>query len=135
MITEVAEAVMKKFKSCLILKTALAGRLYFQQAPQNVSSPYGVFSINGSTYEELMGGADDNMVTVDLQFNLYSSADDGGQDIASLAEQLDGCFNWQELNADGYRYIKMQRESIADVGFVDEIWQVTVMYSLGIQKE
>lgn len=134
MITEVAEAVMNKYKSCTVLKSALTG-LYFQQAPQDVVSPYGVFYFNGATYEEIMGGPDDNITTVDLQFNLFSSADDGGQDIALLAEQLDDCFNWRELNANGYHYIKMQRETIVDVGFVDEIWQVTIMYSLSIQKE
>ena len=134
MITEVAEAIMNRYKSCLVLKNALTG-LYFQQAPQNAVSPYGVFYFNGATYEEIMGGADDNITTVDLQFNLFSSADDGGQDIAVLAEQLDNCFNWQELHADGYYYIKMQRESIVDVGLVDEVWQVTIMYSLSIAKE
>lgn len=134
MITEVAEAVMDKYKSCTVLKSALTG-LYFQQAPQDAVSPYGVFYFNGATYEEIMGGANDNITTVDLQFNLFSSADDGGQDIALLAEQLDNCFNWQELNADGYHFIKMQRETIVDVGFVDEIWQITIMYSLGIAKE
>lgn len=134
MITEVAEAVMKKFKANIVLKNALTG-LYFQQAPQIATSPYGVFYFNGATYEEIMGGADDVMVTADLQFNLFSFADDGGQEIAILAEQLDNCFNWQELYADGYRYIKMQRESIVDVGFVDEVWQITLMYSLSIAKE
>jgi len=133
-ITEVAEAVMKKYKSNLILRNALTG-LYFQQAPQNAISPYGVFYFNGTTYEEIMGDADDVIATVDLQFNLFSSADDGGQDIAILAEQLDNCFNWQELYADGYHHIKMQRETIVDVGFVDEVWQITIMYSLAIQKE
>lgn len=133
MITEVAEAVMDKYKGSA-LKNALTG-LYFQQAPQRVSSPYGVFYFNGATYEEIMGGANDNITTIDLQFNLFSSADDGGQDIATLAEQLDDCFNWQELHADGYHYIKMQRESIIDVGFVDEIWQIVIMYSLSIAKE
>lgn len=134
MITEVAEAVMKKFKANIILKNTLTG-LYFQQAPQIATSPYGVFYFNGATYDEIMGAADDVMVTVDLQFNLFSAAADGGQEIAVLAEQLDNCFNWQELYADGYHYIKMQRESIIDVGFVDEVWQITVMYSMGIQKE
>lgn len=134
MITEVAEAVMNKFKANIVLRNALTG-LYFQQAPQNAVSPYGVFYFNGATYEEIMGGANDNITTVDLQFNLFSSADDGGQEIAVLAEQLDNCFNWQELHADGYYYIKMQRETIVDVGFVDEIWEVVIMYSLSLQKE
>jgi len=134
MITEVAEAVMKKYKGNLILRDVLTG-LYFQQAPQNAVSPYGVFYFNGATYDEIMGGPNDNITTVDLQFNLFSDADDGGQEIAVLAEQLDNCFNWQELYADDYHHIKMQRDTIVDVGFVDEVWQITTMYSMSIQKE
>lgn len=134
MITEITEAIMNKYRANIVLRNALTG-LYFQQAPQDAVSPYGVFYFNGATYEEIMGGANDNMTTVDLQFNLFSAADDGGQDIAVLVEQLNNCFNWQELHADGYHHIKMQRESIVDVGLIDEVWQVTIMYSMSVQKE
>lgn len=135
MIAEVAESITQRFNADSVFKNALSGRLYFQQAPQDATMPYGVFYINGVTQEEIMGTADDNITEVAIQFNLFTDNQDGGAGLASLAKNLTDCFDWQELNVSGWNYIKMQRENMLPVGFVDDVWQVTFDYSLGIQKE
>ena len=125
---------MQKFNGS-IFKNALVGGLYFHQAPQDVESPYGVFYFVGTSYDEYMGGAADAIIEIDLQFSIFSNADDGGSDIALLAERLTDTYDWQQLNVDGYKYIKMQREGMSAIDYTDNVWQAVTNYVLGIVKE
>lgn len=133
MITEIAEAVMLKFNASDLVGS-LTGGLYFQQAAQDVSFPYGVFYFMGATQEEIMGAAMNSIAEIELQFNLFSSLEDGGTQIANISDMLFEVFHWQMLNISDYSYIKMQRESILPLTFIDEVWQSTSMFSLWMQK-
>lgn len=135
MLDLVAESIMQKFNGNSIFKNALSGGLYFQQAPQIVSSPYGVFYFISVTQEEIMGDAFNNITQIDVQFSLFDETDGGGGSITSLAGQLDDCFHWTVLDIDGWNCIKFQREALIDLGFTDEIWQSVTDYNLWIQKE
>lgn len=135
MIKEIAQAVMQKFDASSVLKGQLSGGLYFQLAPQNATFPYGVFYFNGITIEEIMGSATNNITTAELQFNLFSNAADGGEEIAVLTDEFATAFDWQELFVAGWRYIKMQKENVLALGLVDSVWQSVINYSLGLQKE
>ena len=125
---------MQKYKGDMNLSTALTG-LYFQQAPPDVSMPYGVFYFNGATQEEIMGGADNNITQVDIQFNLFTDADDGGGTIAVLVDLLNECYHWKTLLLNGWQCTKFQRVDIMNMAFVDNIWQSTIDYELWMQKE
>jgi hypothetical protein len=135
MMAEVAEAIMQKFEASQSLRTALDGNLFFQQAGQTQTGSYAVFTIEGVTQEEIMGTADDHITDVELQFSVFTDVNDGGMEIASLTDLLTEAFDWTEINVNGFKYIKMQRESVAALGYIDEMWQTVIMYSLGIQKE
>ena len=135
MMPEIAQAIMQKYGSETSLKSALSGGLYFQQAPQNVTAPYGVFYFNGITQDEIMGGADDSIQQIGLQFNIFSEKTDGGTEMSILTDLFCDAYNWQDVYASGWHYIKMQRESILPIGYVDEIWQVTIMFSLWVQRQ
>ncbi len=131
---EIAEAITKKFNSS-IFKNSLTGGLYFQQAPQAPDYPYGVFFFIGASYDEIMGGADDGIVEMAIQFSLFTDAPDGGTTMALLAERCSDTFDWQQLNVDGFDYVKMQRDGMSAVTYTDEIWQTSLNYTLGICKE
>jgi hypothetical protein len=113
----------------------MSGGLFFQQAEQDQTGSYSVFYLNEITQDEIMGGADDNITEVSIQFNIFTDTNDGGQQIALLTTLFTEAFDWKEINVSGYSYIKMQRENILPLGFVDEVWQSTLNYTLGIQKE
>ena len=130
----IAESIIQKFNAHIAFKNAL-GNLYFQQAPQGSTFPYGVFYFNGSTQDEIMGGSDDNITQVDIQFNLFTKTDDGGADISKLVELLRDCYHWQTLNIDGWRNIKTQQVTILNTVYIDNIWKITIDYELWIQKE
>lgn len=133
MIDVVAQAIVEKFNSSN-LRGSLE-YLYFQQAPQGKTFPYGVFYFNGTTQEEIMGSAFNNITSVDIQFNLFTDDDDGGETISKLTELLDETYHWQNLYIDGWTYVKMQRTATLNIAYVDEIWQSSTDYELWIQKE
>jgi len=131
----VGQAIMQRFMSDASLSSAIADRMYFQQAPQDAVSPYCVFSINSITHEEIMGGADDNITSVTLQFSLFSEDNTGGVRMAGLIALLTECFDWNDLVINGWNCVKMQRVSVDPIMFIDEIWQANVLYELWMQKQ
>jgi hypothetical protein len=135
-ITEIAEAIMNKFRGSTTFKSALSGGLYFQQAPQeDVSSPYGVFYIMGVLDEEIFGTADNNLREITVQFSLFNEIDDGGESIGLLVKLLTDLYDWCKLVIDGYSSYKCQREMIGPILYTDEIWQGTIDYAIGMCKE
>ena len=94
-----------------------------------------MFYFNGATHEEIMSNTSiNNIIEVDLQFNIFDNSQDGGMKISEIAAIFDTAFHWADINVEGYSYIKMQRENIQPVMFIDEIWQITINYTLGIQQ-
>ena len=135
MIAQVAQAITQHYNASANLKDVLTGGLYFAQAPQDVSSPYAVFYFIGATHEEIMSSTSiNNIINVELQFNIFATNQDGGLMIASIAEILDETFHWAEIHVDGYSRIKMQRQALLPVMYVDEIWQVSITYELSFQQ-
>jgi len=135
MIAEIAEAIVAKYRQDTDLRQTLTGGLHFQQAEQENTSPYCVFYIVGIDREELMGDADDCITDFSLQFNVFSAAADGGYEIANMSDRVAKCFSWQTVYPSGYRSIWMKPEPTVGPSLVDEIWQCTLNYSLGIQKD
>ncbi len=134
MIAEVAKAITTYFKTSDAYST-VDGRLFFQQAPQDVDFPYAVFYFNGASHEEIMSNTSiNNLIECDIQFNIFDNSQDGGVKIADVAKDFDNAFHWSVINVSGYSYIKMQRENIQPVMYIDEIWQVTINYTLGMQQ-
>lgn len=134
MIAVVAESIMQVFKNSQSLQKDI-GDLYFQQAPQDIDLPYGVFYINGYTQEELMGSSSNNITQFDIQFSLFSDATDGGEQIATMIAALNDAYHWKVLLINGWRCLKMARETVLPLLYIDETWQASIDYSLWIQEE
>ena len=135
MIAQVARAITQHFNKSTTLKDALAGGLFFQQAPQDVSFPYAVFYLLGGSIEEIMDpNLKNSIIDMDLQFNIFTDSQDGGSAIASVSEIFSDAYDWAEIHVDGYSRIKMQRLTPPIVVYVDEIWQVSLNYELSFQS-
>ena len=134
MIAKIAQGITQHFNASANLKDALTGGLYFQQAPQDATFPYAVFYLIGISHEELMGAADNNITDVEIQFNIFEDSQDGGSSIVSAAEILDAAFHWSEIYIEGYNRVKMQRQALLPLSYVDEIWMIPITYELSIQK-
>ncbi len=133
MIVEICEAIMKQYKADVVLKNAFT--MYYEQAPEELTGSYCVFYILGGSRFEIMGGADDCIKNLDVQFNLFSDTADGGETIAILKKFLSTCFDWVTLRVDGYDCIKMEPVSWSALPVMDKIRQITVIYEAGIIKE
>ena len=133
MIVELAEAITQQYKADIVLKNALT--MYYEQAPEESTGDYCTFYILGGSRDEIMGDADDCIKNVDVQFNIFSDATDGGETIAMLKKYLSTCYNWVTLRVDGYGCIKMEPVSWSAMPVRDNIRQITVIYEAGIQKE
>jgi len=134
-IKQVAEGIMTQYNGSQALKRALWSGLWHQQAPETVTISWGVFYIIGVSDEEIAGTADDNLRDVSVQFSLFSETTDGGENIALLVRLLTEAFDWCNFRANGYAVHKCQRDSIGSILYTDEIWQGTVDYTIGMQKE
>lgn len=136
MIIQTAKAIRQKFDSNSNLGSLLSGGLYFQQAPQDVTSPWGVFMIIGVSDEEIMGSsADVNLREMDIQVSLFSEKPDGGEEIGLITELFTEAFDWTDLYVAEYSVYKVQRSLIGPITFIDEIWQSNISYTIGMQKE
>ena len=134
MIKEIAQAIIQHYNASTDLRDVLTG-LYFQQAPQNATSPYAVFYITGISHDELMGvNYTNSIINAEIQFSIFENAQDGGSSLAIAADLLDNAFHWAEIYVDGSSGIKMQRQVILPVMYIDEIWQVSITYELSFQK-
>jgi hypothetical protein len=134
MYEQVAKGIYAKFTGNEALSASLTGGLWFQRARQNPETPYAVYVLSGSNRDEIMGTADDAIINVDVQFNVFSDAVNGGKEIVDLLNDLAGCYDWQTLTIDGYQHIKMQPVNRLPMGYVDEIWQGVANYELSIIK-
>jgi len=96
--------------------------LYFQDAPQSTEPNYAVFYWVHSDIE-----TDSGLEAIEIQFNLYVGAI---SDLGTSVDEFQNTFDWCNLNVPGYNAIKMQRQRTLNVGYVDDIWQITIIYEL-----
>ncbi len=129
MIFETAEAIV-------LMGKALSFSLFYEQAPQKQTGDYGLFFILGGSQDEFMGGRDDNLKLLDVQFNIFSKKDDGGSRIINMKSELSDLFDWtKNLIVDGYDVLKVQPVSFFQVPIQDFYRQFTINYEIELQKE
>ena len=114
--------------------------LYFVQAPQGQTGNWATFNYDGGDGDEIMGDADDVIENAEIRFNLFTDADDNGATIAEMLEKLTNAFDWANLSEDGFTVtshdcIKVQRISTAPVLYIDNIWQVAVIYEISLMAD
>jgi hypothetical protein len=102
LITEAAEAIYQEYLKAPALKAVLPDGFYYEQAPQDTDGRYCVFFILGASTEEIMGGQDDRILYLSVQFNLFSNAADGGSKMADMVERLTRAYDWKVLQIDGF---------------------------------
>ena len=112
------------------MQTALTGGLWFNEAPDTTSYPFGTFDIDGVTRQELMGAATNRIEQAIVRIQVYSDATDGGTTIGLLIDKAVTCFDWATLTITGYTAIKMGGSIIAPIIYTDEIWQGSLLYDV-----
>ncbi len=139
MITELATAIKTFYDSSdgATLRAANTGGLFWQQAPQAVATssnkPYTVYSFVSSSIDESMGGQNDRIERVDVQFSIFSRKDDGGVEIADISDKLMAWLDWNRFSITGsFTIIASERNGIGSIPVIDEIWQTSLFYTIWV---
>lgn len=107
MIETILKGIFDKFSATNDFKTAIGGRLYAYESPQNPTYPYCVFEqISGLQDRDFL----DKLEDVLIQFTLVDSADT----IATIADaetKMFALFDDAALTITGYTHITMDRQS------------------------
>lgn len=130
MITEALTAIMNLYKGAggVTLRAANTGGLWLQEAKDDVTPPYSVCSWIASTTEHEMGGEAYEIATI--QFDVFSEAADGGTEALDIADKLMDLYNNASLSISGHNHLAMLRDGTGAAIFIDDIWQITITYSL-----
>jgi hypothetical protein len=138
MISNIATAIMSKFNEVTAgaaLRTILTGGLWFMEAKDEVTFPYGVFAWNGSNIDEIAGDRTNGIETASITVSLFSKNDDGGVEAFSALQAFISLYDWSDLTFPSGEYTKlaMQRTSASNRGKIDNIWQLDLDYNLWYQ--
>ena len=111
--------------------TAIGGRLYYGEAPQECTKPYAVFfgvaAVPENTFTEEI---DD----ISIQFNCYSglsSAIEAGELLKKCRDLFDGT----ELTVTGNRDIKLSRELSTPAWKNGDAWITSIEFTLFMQED
>lgn len=116
MIETILKGIMDKFSGSTF-STAIGGRLYAYEAPQNPTYPYCVFEqISGIKDRDFL----DKLEDVLIQFMLVDSAD-AVATIADAETKMYALFDEATLTVTGYTNIFMERQSNNLLKLRDEI--------------
>ena len=133
MIAAIAEAIMQKYNANQQLVDVVG--LHYEIAPEDTEGDYAVFFFVGGDRDEIMGGADDAIHNIEIQFNLFSDATDGGYRISAMHQVLNSVFDWTTINVAGYSRLKFQPTTWTALRVEDNYRQISQMYELSIEKE
>lgn len=106
-------------------------RLYYDEAEQNPTYPYCVFSNLDQDYDYEFT---ERFEYIMIQFDYFSQTqspdecDDGVADIITM-------FDWTNLTVSGFLFLKMERDFIIPARKVqpENVWQGSVRYNLWLQ--
>ena len=91
-----------------------------------------MYSIVSSSVDDQMGGTDARIEQFDLQFSVISRAEDGGVELADIVRKLVDWFDERSLTMAGFTHIRNERNGIAPIIVVDEVWQSTILYTIWV---
>jgi hypothetical protein len=136
MITDIAQAIMTKFNETPAgdaLRLVMTGGLWFTEAKDNVSFPYGVFTFDGSNVDEIAGPTRTGIETASVTVSLYSKNDDGGLQIFDIEEKWLDLFDSSVLTypvGSKYSHVQITRMSTINRGKIDNVWTFALLYDV-----
>ncbi len=137
MILDVASAILTRFNESPVgdnLRAAMTGGLYFMEAADDVSFPYGVFTFDGSNVEEIAGDRRSAIETASITVSMFDKNDDGGLRLFDIIQKWIMLFDWATLTyPDGseYSHFAIQRNSLTNRGKIDNVWIIDLQYDVG----
>ena len=128
------QAIWTKFNAGSDFKTAISGRLYNNEAPQNPTFPYATYHLIDNNPEFEMGSVTNEDFSV--QFSIFDDDSSAG-DIGDLFENLKSLFDDAVLSVSGYNNIEFERDTtIGPVrDKVYKTWAYHVDYNIYLEDQ
>jgi len=133
MIDVITKAIKEYYDSAsgAAVRAVNTGGLYFNQAPQTAQEPYTVFMWVASAVDDYMGGSDNRIERADVQFSIFSRAEDGGVEITNISNKFMSWFDEANLTLDApFKHIRNERNGTASIPIIDDVWQITLLYTI-----
>jgi hypothetical protein len=124
-------AITAKFKTTNSLNTALGGRMYPFQAPQEPTFPYGIYFIVSGDPDRNFS---DKHEYINVQFSLFSE-EDSVEQVGTLYDKTIALFDDVLLTVTGYTMLKFERINYLLIR--DEemaTWHYVVEYDVLLEK-
>lgn len=130
------ESIYNKFKGSTgvgSLYALLDGRMYFTEAPQGSTYPYGVYHLISDVPSWIFGTSENTMENCIIQFNLYSENSSSDEVNTAFTALTTNFYDWcTDLSTSGYSNIYMKRE-MSLLTRESDIWNYMIGYRLEIQ--
>lgn len=129
--TPVITGIYTLFSTTNDFNTAISGRLYHAEAPQNATFPYCVVSVISSEHDWTFS---DTFEDVLIQFSIFTN-ESSAANIGTYWSKLIALFDSASLTVSGYSSIFMHRGQSRILREVDDnIWQYIVEYDCKVEK-
>lgn len=123
------QAIVTKFQGSS-LDTALGGRMYLYEAPEDAPLPFGVFMMESDISDYTF---DDTHNEIGLLFFVTSEEGKAVQ-VCDNLELLEALFDDCKLSVTGYRFVGMERREVQLLHDPGEDWQYMIRYKIQLEK-
>ena len=136
MIADLMTAIKSRYLSDAgaSLRAANTGGLWWQQAPQDTAMPFVIVYWISSTCDDFAGGASDRIEKADLQFSVFSDAEDGGTEAADIIKKTQALYDWCALQlptGSTYTHLAFDRTGTGNMSLnEDGIWHAVILYTV-----
>lgn len=111
----------------------LSGRLYFDEAPQDVTYPYATYYFIAAVPDWVMGD-DRDFEDVSIQFNIYSNNPSAKAEILSLGKKCNDLYHKQEITISNYTFIDLYRSFQNCIKDDEGNWQYIIEFRLQVRE-
>jgi len=123
------EAIVNKFGGS-DLDTALSGRMYLYEAPEDAPMPFSVFMMESDISDYTF---DDSHNEIGMLF-FVNSKEGKAVEVCENLELLEALYDDCKLSVTGYRFVGMERSEVQLLHDPGEDWQYMVRYKIQLEK-
>ena len=114
----------------------IGGRLYYEEAPNNVTEPYATFTfISGMPMYWMAETTPDSGEDILMQLMIYDKSENGLSAIEGYVDDAQDLYDFCNLTIAGYTLMEMRRISYKQPIDIDDMRQAMTTYRIKMDKD